>query len=498
MGRRIRWLGLALVVCFALVLFQLTNIQFRQANALANSPDNPRTIAAAADNPRGDILAANGQVLATSVKASGQCGGKEYQRTYPASTASLFADVVGYDSPLYGTFGVEYEYNAQLSAHQQPPASLGQLLGGAPTTTDNVTLTLSPSLQALAASELAGRDGAVVVLDPSTGAIEAMYANPTYDPNLLASPSCAIETQGRQAFLAPDAYGFSPQSPLTYRDDVAPGSTFKVVTTTAVYNLDPSLSNFVFPPAESLKLPNSNQVLNNDGDTVCGGTIAQMLPVSCDPGYGALGLTLGGATLSKQAQLFGFDSVPPIDLPDAVASYFPPASSFTPNDPFAAYDAIGQEDVRVTALQNALDAAAVADNGTIMTPHVMAEITGSQGNIVTRYTPTVWRQAMSAQAASQVNTLMQTVVSAGDGTAHGCFPASLDVAAKTGTAQAPLNGVEYTDDWMIAFAPANDPKVAVAAVVPFQSYSATGAAVAGPILNAMISAALGVPAGPSC
>ena len=193
MGRRIRWLGLVLILCFTLVLLQLVNVQFRKAAALAHDPNNPRNQVDKYDNQRGLILAADGTVLAKSVKSPN--GPWQYERVYPGgSAASLYSSVVGYDSLEYGTSGAEYEYNGYLSTHSQPAQSLSQLLSPPPKTTDNVTLTVQPYLQEeaqLAVSQIAGanKDAAVVALNPQTGAVEAMYSNPSYDPTRWPIPT---------------------------------------------------------------------------------------------------------------------------------------------------------------------------------------------------------------------------------------------------------------------------------------------------------------------
>ena len=184
----------------------------------------------------------------------------KYQRVYPESTAQLFSDIVGYDSSLYGTWGAEYEYNDQLVSHQQPPHSLGEFIN--PTTsTDDVYLTVQPKLQALAQQELAGRDGAVVVLNPTTGAVLAMYGNPTYDPNLLASSTPAVQTKGRFLMLAQNEHGYTAFDSLPYAERWAPGSTFKVITTAAAYDYAPLLVNKSYPVQASTKLPQSNLLL---------------------------------------------------------------------------------------------------------------------------------------------------------------------------------------------------------------------------------------------
>ena len=205
-----------------------------------------------------------------------------------------------------------------------------------------------------------------------------------------------------------------------------------------MYDLDPSLANFNFPRAVSTTFPNSNQVLTNDGGVACGGTMANdMLAQSCDPGYAQLGVRLA----------LRFWLSRPISLPTTPArpSTFPThgcphqvfhrrQSSPLQNQALLGYSAIGQYNDEASALSNALVAAGVADGGTIMTPHVMEQITDSQGNVVTTYVPSKWMQAVSPTAAAQVTALMKQVAVSGTGAGVGFSP-SLDVAVKTGTAQ---------------------------------------------------------------
>jgi peptidoglycan glycosyltransferase len=490
MGRRIRWLAAVLILCFTLVLLQLFNVQFRRANALANSPHNPRIAEQQYDQPRGTILASDGTtVLAQSVAS--HVGVYKYQRQYPQK--DLFAQIVGYDSLKYGTSGVEQQYDQYLTQHKQPTKTLNQLLN--PTySTDDVTLTVSPSLQAVAQQQLAGRDGAVVVLDPNSGAVEAMYSNPTFDPNGMASPYSHTEDATRYAELLPDAEGFSAANPLATRHTFAPGSTFKVVTSSAVYDDSPALASKSYPYTQCFTFAHTNVPLCNDSGEQCGGTLAIMLPASCDTGYAMVGVDLGAATLSKQATQFGFNQTPPFDVPGTLASQFPTSEVINPVDQaLLAQSAIGQFDVRATAFQMALVAAGIANGGVVMTPHVMAQIHDGQGNLVQSYQQAPWLRATTQQTAAQVNQLMQGVVTNGTATSVGFLPQD-QVAAKTGTAQTG-NSANNTHDWMIAFAPASHPKVAVAVVVPFQAKSAYGATVAGPIVRAMIEAALGTASG---
>jgi peptidoglycan glycosyltransferase len=219
-----------------------------------------------------------------------------------------------------------------------------------------------------------------------------------------------------------------------------------------------------------------------------------MLPQSCDPGYGLLGIALGAQDLTAEATAFGYNQIPPLDLPGGVASFFPAESNLAANPPFLAYSAIGQEDVSVTALQNALVAEGIANDGTIMTPHLMSYISAPDGTVVKRYKDSVWKTPLTAGQDAQIVPLMEDVVKYGTAAEVGFLPAD-DVAAKTGTAQVGNNLTNDTDDWMIAFAPATDPTVAVAVSVPFQGFSVTGAEIAGPIVKCVIEGALALQAG---
>ncbi|HLM95500.1 MAG TPA: penicillin-binding transpeptidase domain-containing protein [Acidimicrobiales bacterium] len=506
MGRRIRWLGVVMVACLGLVVAQLVNIQLVKAKQLQTSPFNPRVAALRFENPRGSIYAADGTVLAQSVPTPAGTNKSEYPythiRQYPQGP--LLAGITGYDSALYyGTSDIEQQYDSYLGAHRQVPQTLSQLIfrQEMPVTTDDVTLTVEPNLQQTAWNALVStpgnNDGAVVVLDPKTGAVLAMVSNPTYDPNALVSTSLHAEQLAYYSYVQKDHEGFSPLRPIATGETFFPGSTMKVVTSTAAYNLKPSLAGFNYPVQPCQSFPDSNRVLCNDGSNpsnskACGGTMTSMLPESCDPGYGELGVQEGVSTLRQQAEMFGINSVPPIDLPGntqqpvggVVASTL---KTLPPNSQaFQAYSAIGQDYVQDTALQNAMVAAGIANGGVIMTPHLMSSIHDSQGALVQSYTPTGMPRTATAQAAQSVTALMESVPISGTASGVG-FPSYLCAAVKTGTAQ---TGLGVNHDWMIGFAPANDPKIAVAVVVPYQNISSDGAGIAGPIVNKVMQAAL--------
>ncbi|MGD0741925.1 MAG: penicillin-binding transpeptidase domain-containing protein [Acidimicrobiales bacterium] len=491
MNRRIRTFALVSLACFGLLLLQLGNLQVRQSTALRNSVyEPPLNGGDPFEQPRGEIVSSDGVVLAESIPTN---SGYRYFRHYP--DGPLFADITGYYDVTQSSapYGMEAEYNRFLSPNTPAVHNLDEILTER-TGTDSVEITVSAALQRIAAGALGSERGAVVAIDPRTGAILAAYASPTYNPNKLSSDDArAVERYYKS--LDPNS-GDSPLVDGVTAQRYPPGSTFKVITTSAIFDHDPSLETFVAKPASSIALPDTILRLHNFGYETCGGDLANVLAVSCDTAFAEIGLRLGAQRLYDEASSFGFNKVPPIDLPpsEVIPAVFPPAASFAENIPGIADSAIGQENVAETALEDALIASAIADNGTIMAPHFMSRIVDAAGNVVVSYSPHPWIAATSAMTADTVRTLMLGVVRFGTAAGVG-FPPSLNVAAKTGTAQTPNRAC--TDDWLIATAPAGPgqtPTVAVAAVVvqPTAQCDGTGAAVAGPIVRTVLLAALGM------
>jgi peptidoglycan glycosyltransferase len=482
-GRRIQGLAVVLGSLFILILVQLVNIQVVRAPQLNSSNYNPRAVSNATLNPRGQILSSTGEILASSTKLPTGV----YQRNYPFG--ALTSQIVGIDSPVYGRYGLEGYYNKNLTAHSLDPSSWGQLL--VPVRgTDTITTTLSTQLQSLANKELAGRDGAVVVVDSNTGAVLAMFSNPTYNPNPLVSQDRAVEEAAWKAATCRtcNPHHFSALASLAYQYTFAPGSTSKVVTSAAAYELDPPLVNKYYPYTTALTIPQTTQQLHNFGFGGCGGTLAIMLPPSCDTGFANMGLDLGAHNLSAEAEAFGYNKKSPLDLPGVATSSFPTEAELTNNAPSQAYSAIGQQNVGATALQNALIAAGIANEGVVMGPHLVSQIRDQNGNSVYHWKPKPWTKAMTKDNAASLSLVMQNVSSYG--TAAGVFPPYLNIASKTGTAQVGYPVVTNTHDWMIAFGPNPKPTIAIAVVLPFQDISNTGAGVAGPVIRCMMLGAL--------
>ena len=483
MNTQIRRLGIVLCVLFVILFVQLNWLQVIDARRLNEHPGNTRAVVRDFARPRGVVQTADGVVIARSDPSDDQF---ERQRSYPEG--ELFAHLTGYFSFTYGSDGVERTYNDALTGRERQLSidRLGDLLLEKDQTA-NVTLTVSKRLQQVATRELGARKGAVVALDPKTGAILAMADYPSYDPNPLAShDQKAVRTAWERLNNDPD----KPLLPRTYRERYFPGSVFKVVTTaTGLATGVATPTQPVYPVLTELPLPQSPQPLGNFGGGRCGGPLPEALRVSCNTSFGQLGLDLGGDRLSAGAQAFGFTKVPPLDLPFGVASTFPPGSEFARDKPALAKSAIGQQDVSATPLQMALVSAAIANGGTVMTPHVMAEVRDSEGRVIEEFNPSAWTTAVSADVAATTRDMMIGVVERGSGT-RARIP-GVRVAGKTGTAQ---TGRDTSHVWFTAFAPAEDPKVAVAVILEDQPSAdeATGGALAAPIAQTVMRAALGM------
>ena len=499
MNPQIRKLGGVLLACYLALFVQLNLTQVARAPQLNERPDNTRAIERDVNRPRGDVVSADGQLLAHSVETDGRF---RYQRNYP--TGDLFAHVVGSYSFLFGADGVERRYNDAL-AGQTPSLRFGGFtdpFAGEPNV-GNVHLTIDSRVQRVAADALGQREGSVVAIDPRDGSILALWSFPTYDPNLPSSNDSVVARAFRQALAEQPG---KPTLARSYRERFFPGSTFKVVTaaagleTGAVTETAPN-----YPVARGYQPPLTTRTISNFGGSSCGGTLLEILAVSCNSAFAQMGAqTLGPDPMIDQATRIGFGDVPPIDLPGAASSVFPDdfgkrlRAGANPGDadvyentPGLAQAAIGQGNVSSTPLQMALVAAAVANNGVIMAPHVMRDIRDRTGSVDTSFTPSVWKTAISPTTASTLRRAMVGVVTAG--TADRLAIPGQEVGGKTGTAQLGTTPPQ-SHAWIIGFAgpPGQPPTVAVAVIVEGQPGASeqTGGRVAAPIAKAVLEAAL--------
>ncbi|MGI8684078.1 MAG: peptidoglycan D,D-transpeptidase FtsI family protein [Acidimicrobiales bacterium] len=482
MDGQIRKLAVVLLAMFFILFAKLNDVQVVRADKLANAPGNTRAITRDFSRERGVIQTADGAIVAQSVPVDDDF---ERLRQYPEG--ALFAHIGGYFSFTYGTEGVERTYNADLTGRSVEFKKLTDVFADR-TRTGNVTLTLSKALQQVARDALGNRTGAVVALNPTDGAVLAMWSNPSFDPNPLAAHDQKAVQVGWTSLQADPG---KPLLPRAFRRSYAPGSTFKVVTAAAALERRPELVVKPYPALRELDLPQTNANLPNFGGSTCGGTLPDLLRVSCNTGFAQLGLDMGPEALGGESTDFGFNQRPPLDMPAVARSTFPDADSFRQDLPALAKSAIGQQDVAATPLQMALVAAGVANGGVIMKPHVMAEIRDSEGGVVRSYQPEQWLKAMEPQNAATLRDMMIAVVN--NGTAGRAAVPGVQVAAKTGTAQ---TVGDNSHAWLIAFAPAVQPRVAVAVIVESQpglGDTVTGGRIAAPIAQAVLKAALGTP-----
>ncbi|MGZ8765609.1 MAG: penicillin-binding transpeptidase domain-containing protein, partial [Acidimicrobiia bacterium] len=346
---------------------------------------------------------------------------------------------------------------------------------------------------------LGDRRGSVVALDPRTGAVLAMYSNPAFDPQPLAShQATAVDA----AFAALNADPTNPALARAWRETYPPGSTFKVVTTSVGLETGTTTPETEYPTLEELGLPLTNTTISNFGGSSCGGTLVQSFVASCNTTFAKIGLDLGEKFPPGNSQ-FGISSVPPLDEnPRAVPSQGPQAGTFATEAPQFALAGIGQGPVTVTPLQMALVAAAVANGGVIAAPHVLGSVTDVDTEVIRTADTEPWTTAMPPGVAATVGDMMRSVVNDRNGTGRAAAIDGVTVAGKTGTAQNDdaQGNRRAPHAWFIAFAPVEAPRVAIAVIVenggtPGAGDEVTGGRVAAPIAKTMIQVLLGLPQG---
>jgi peptidoglycan glycosyltransferase len=450
------------VILFAMLVMWTSRWAVFDATALQNSPLNRRASLAELTIKRGRILASDGQVLAESVKERGGT----WSRTYPAGR--LFAHSVGYSIATFGeSAGLE---RSQATALKGTPTGISSIFGNfstGPQVGNDIYTTLDPSAQRLAVSELAGRAGSVVALDPRTGAVKVLYSNPTYDDNNLSA-------HGSRFFSALQS-GF----PV--------GSTFKVVTAAAALDTGAYTPDSLINGNSPITV--SGVPLQNDYNQSWGPiTLTRALTYSVNTVFAQVGERLGIHTLAKYMKRFGFYSVPPLDYPsdEMTASgerlgsrLLRPTSGLIDTGRMA----IGQDKLAVSPMQMAMVAAAVANDGTLMTPHLVAKVVNPDGQVVRTVQPTVFSHVMRPAVARELAQMMTDVVEEGTGTAANL--SGVKVAGKTGTAEIGVIGSGLTQPWFIGFAPVDHPRVAVAVTIN-KTAGGFGGTVAAPIAAAVI------------
>jgi len=490
MNRPIRRVSVFVGILLLAVVLNLNWVQVIKADSLTSNAANRRTTLNQYKRQRGSIvLQGSGTPIADSVPTKDAL---MYLRRYAAGPQ--YAAVTGFNSLYYGNTGIEAAEDSVLSGTDDRlfVQRLTNLLTGRDTRGGNVLLTINKQAQAAAWQAMGGRKGAVVALDPATGAILAAVSSPSFDPNELSSHDA------NQIQSAYRRYNNDPNNPLENRAfDITfpPGSVFKLVVSAAALKNGRTPGSRI-PAVNALTLPGTHTQLRNFAGEQCGDgktdTLDHALTISCNTAFAQLGMDLGTQTLKQQAAQFGLDGND-FTMPLRVAG-----STTGPivDQAALAQSSIGQRDVRVTPLQAAMISAAIANHGTLMKPYLVSEEQAPNLSVLSRTDPQVQSQPMTSAQADELTKMMVDVVNQGTGTAAQ-IP-GIQVAGKTGTAD---NGPQNPDGsyvrpphaWFSGFAPTDNPKIAVAVVLEnggVNGNETTGGLAAAPVAQAVMKAYL--------
>jgi peptidoglycan glycosyltransferase len=487
MNTSLRRVSVAIMALIVLLLANATLTQVFTADGLRSDPRNQRVLLDEYSRQRGQI-SAGGQLLAYSTSTEGRF---RFLRVYPNPLA--YAPVTGFYSLRYSSAGLERAEDAVLNGSDERlfGRRLADFFTGRDPRGGNVGTTLNPQVQQAAWDAMQQGcngpcKGAVVALEPSTGKILAMVSAPSYDPNLLASHD--VDKQS----TAWEQLRDDPNAPLVNRaisETYPPGSTFKVITTAAALQ-EGATEDTQLTAASRISLPDSTATLENYGGSSCGSgptaSLREAFAKSCNTSFVQLGINTGADALRGAARAFGLDStLLPIPLQVADSTVGPISDQAA-----LGMSSIGQKDVAVTPLQNAVVAATIANDGVRMAPYLVDDLKGPDLANISTTAPQQVQRAVSSQVATTLTDLM---IGAEQATQQKGAIAGVQIASKTGTAEHgtdPRNTPPHA--WYIAFAPAKAPKVAVAVLVENggDRLSATGGALAAPIGRATIAAAL--------
>jgi peptidoglycan glycosyltransferase len=475
MNRPIRVMAIACLVLFVALMANINYVQYVDADDLNARPGNARVLHDEFSRDRGPIIVGDRQV-ALSVPVDDEF---DYRRTYRQT--NLYANLTGFYSYINGSSDLESSQNSILSG-SDPRLFVNRvidLLSSEQSKGGSVKLTIDPEAQRVAYEGLiglaGGSEGAVVALEPSTGAIQTMVSVPGYDPNPLSSHDFNAASEAYQDLIR------DPTNPMRDRsreEIYPPGSTFKLVTAAAAldngYEPDSAVNG-----ENSLSFPGIDYTLTNEID--CGGgqtTLEAALANSCNVAFGDLGLELGPDLIQAQAEAFGFGDNSYLDGLSVAPSQFTAPGTGKLEGPQLAQSAIGQFNVAASPLQMAMVGAAIANDGTLMEPYIVSEVRSPEADLLDRTQPDDLSEAMSGEAAEQLRQMMETVVNEGTASGVGLPEGS---GAKTGTAQRGAEDNPYA--WFVCISPNDD--VAIAVFIEDASGVArddiSGSGLAGPI-----------------
>ncbi len=459
-----------------------------EAEELESNPQNRRVLIEEQQIERGSITSSDGVLIAESNPAGGEENPSQrvFVRNYPQG--ALFANPVGYSFVEVERTGIELSENDLLSGDQNEFATLIDQLSGSARVGADITLTLDAEAQRVATQALqaaidstpgAVGGGSVVAIEPDTGAVRVMASVPGYDPNTVKSPETLKQLNSDD--VAAPLVNRPTQS--TYE----PGSTMKVVTAAAALDSGEFTQDTVLNADSPKQI--SGAPLSNSGDQSFGDIdMTTALTNSVNTYWAQVGENLGAETYIDYMERFGFNADPNLDYPD---SQMAPSGVYSEGKLLDASDsidigrvAIGQERLLTTPLQMAQVAATIANGGTLMEPTFLQEAKDPDGRTIEELDPNEQNEAVSEDTAAQVTDMMVNV--ANDGTASGLSTSLGQLAGKTGTAEIDVEA-SINRPWFIGFAPAEDPQIAVAAMIE-RCTGCFGGEVAGPIATQVMDA----------
>jgi len=430
-----------------------------------NNPHNSRLAKMADSVVRGEILSADGEVLAESIKDDNG----NYYRYYPYGCT--FAHVVGTSDVNKSGVELTADYNL-ITSDIQPVQKIINEISGQKNPADNVVTTLNANLQQVAHDALGEREGAVVAIEPSTGKVLAMVSKPDYDPNsLVDNYQDIISDENSKVLLNQSTQGL-----------FVPGSIFKIVTSLAYLRSGGDPDNYSYYCDGSISLD------SDDGESYikCYGgeehgqvNLLESFAESCNSSFANLGLSISADKMNEVANSLLFNQALPTKFTTAKSQF---GLSSTDSQWQIGATAIGQGNTTISPIHAAMLVSAIANGGTLMEPYVIDEVQNTEGNAVEKYDPESYGTLVSSSEASRLTEMMKAVVS--EGTGYKLADKSYSVAGKTGTAEVVGRG---NNAWFVGFAPADDPKIAICVLVEDAGTASSEAVpIAGEILDAYL------------
>ncbi|MFK0256908.1 peptidoglycan D,D-transpeptidase FtsI family protein [Streptomyces sp. NPDC090445] len=471
----------ASVFCLLLVLallLRVTWVQAYQGQALADNENNRRNLIGQYENPLGNIIV-GGEAITGSAKTGGKDFG--YKRTYV--DGPLYAPLTGFSSQAFGTSMLEGVYKKILNGSDDRLKTVMDLLTNKRASPGNVLTTVDKGVQKAAYDALQGKQGSAVAIDPATGEILAIVNNPSFDPGRISG---ANDTEAWKELSADNGKAMEN---VALRKPQAPGSTFKLVTLAAaienglVTNLDTPTGT-----PDPYTIPGTKTQLPSEaGSAACNNASARTaLRLSCNNVFAELASKLGQDKMRAMAEKLGFNTNVETPVTTRVPSKYPSKKMSVDQ---VALTGIGQFDVQATPLQMAMVTAAIENDGKLVAPHSVSEVTDSGGTVLESFKNPKVQQAMSPKTAAMLRDAMKTVVAEGGGK-----PAQVsgaEVGGKTGTAQRGVKNSLPPLAWFTSYGKAGDKQIAVAVMIENSDTDRSeigGGRLAAPIAQKMMDA----------